>query len=111
MSRNIGSVAVNVQGYFSRIAVLLAGVCAIAVLLYGIFLLEAVAHAASQTSAQRHIGQIGAQLGDLEARYLSYSQSLTKERAAALGFVTPDPKEVTTVFATAAAGALSLRGQ
>jgi hypothetical protein len=90
------------------VAALLACVCAVSVLLYGIFLLEAVAHAASQTTAQRHIEQIRAQLSDLEARYLSYSQGLTKERALQLGFVMP--KEVSTVFATAAAEAISLRG-
>lgn len=101
--------ALTTEHYLGRITALLAFVCAAAILLYGVFLLEAVAHAASQTAAQRHIGQISAELSDLEAQYLLYSQGLTKERAAAMGFVAP--KEVTTVFATAAAQALSLRGQ
>jgi len=108
MSKSIAT-TIHVRFYLSRISVLLACVCAAAVLLYGIFLLEAVAHAASQTNAQRRIGQLQAQLGDLEAQYLSYSQSLTPQKAAELGFVTPT--EVTTVFATAATQALSLRGQ
>lgn len=97
------------QVYVNRVAALLACVCAILVLLYGIFLLKAVAHTASQTTAQRNIQHMQAQLNDLEAQYLSYSQGLTKEKAFQLGFVVP--KEVTTVFATAAAQALSLRGQ
>lgn len=109
MSRAITSAALNSQLYLSRISVLLACVCAAAVLLYGIFLLEAVAHAASQTNAQRQIGQINAQLGDLEARYLSDSQDLTPQKAAELGFVSPT--QTTTVFATAATEALSLRNQ
>lgn len=109
MSRNIKSIAFDPHLYLSRIAALLACVCAVSVLLYGVLLLEAVAHTASQTSAERHIGQISVQLSDLEAQYLSYSQGLTKERAAELGFSAP--KEVTTVFATAAASTLSLRAQ
>jgi len=106
MSR-IKTAAINNQIYLNRATVLLACVCAVSVLLYSIFLLEAVAHAASQTSAQRTIQQISAQLGDKEAQYLTYSQGLTVERALQMGFVMP--KEVTTVFATAGVGALSLR--
>lgn len=109
MSRQVKAVALDANLYLSRTAALLACMCAIAVLLYGIFLLEAVAHAASQTSAQRRIGQLSAQLGDLEAQYLSDSQALTPQKAAAMGFV--PPSDVTTVFATAATQALSLRGQ
>jgi hypothetical protein len=108
MQRNIKSIALNANIYLNRIAVLLACVCAVSALLYGIFLLEAVAHAASQTSAQRRVGQISAQLGDIEAHYLSYSQALTKERAIELGFTTPT--ETSTVFA-AATRVLSFRGQ
>lgn len=109
MSRQVNAAALNAQVYLSRTAALLACVCALAALLYSIFLLEAVAHAASQTAAQRRIGQLSAQLGDLEAQYLSSAQALTPQKAAALGFV--QPSEVTTVFATAATRALSLRGQ
>ena len=92
--------------YVNRLAFVLACVCAVSVLLYGVFLLEAVAHAAAKTTAQRQLQQVSAELSDLEAQYLSYSQGLTKEKAIQLGFVMP--KEVTTVFATAAVGALSL---
>lgn len=109
MSKQITSIVFDTHAYLSRIAALLACVCAVSVLLYGILLLEAVAHTASQTTAERHIRQIDAHLSDLEAQYLSYSQGLTKERAMALGFSMPT--EVTTVFATAAAEALSLRAQ
>lgn len=97
------------RAYLNRTAALLACVCAVSVLLYGVFLLEAVAHTASQTAAQRHIGQITERLGDLEAQYLTNSRGLTKEKALQLGYIVPT--QVTTVFATAAIGALSLRGQ
>ncbi len=97
------------QHYLTKASLVLACICAVSVLLYGIFLLEAVAHAASQTAAQRQVQQITANLGDLEAKYLTYSQGLTKEKALELGFVMP--KEVTTVFAVAAASALSFTGR
>lgn len=101
----------DAPAYLNRISVLLALVCALSVLVYGVLLLEAVAHAASQTTAQREIGQLTAALGDLEAQYLAQSQSLTPQRAAAMGYVAPDPSEITTVFATAPTQSLSLRGQ
>ena len=100
---------VSFASYLNRAAVVLGCVCAVSVLLYGIFLLEAVAHAASQTTAQRQVRQVSAELSDLEAKYLSYSRGLTIEKALELGFVLP--KDTTTVFATAAIGALSLRSQ
>ena len=106
MPKQIKTIALESELYINRTSVLLACVCAVSVLLYGIFLLEAVAHAASQTAAQRRIGQLSVQLGDLEAQYLAYSQSLTEQRASQLGFIAP--KEVSTVFATAATQALSL---
>jgi hypothetical protein len=102
-------IALALPLYLNRLTLLLTCVCAVSVLLYGVFLLEAVAHAASQTSAERKIQDLEATLGDLEAQYLAKSQSLTKEKALELGFVMP--KEVTTVFATAAASALSLGEQ
>lgn len=108
MSRNIKSNVIDVHLYLNRTAALITCVCAASVLLYAVFLLEAVAHAASQTATQRRIGQINAQLSDLESQYLLNSQKLTKEKAAELGFVAPS--EVTTVFATAATQALSLGG-
>jgi hypothetical protein len=109
MPRITSTTYVTIQHYLNRAAVLLACMCAVSVLLYGTFLLLAVAHAASQTDAQRQVQQISANLGDLEAQYLSYSRGLTREKAIELGFVMP--QDVTTVFATAALGALSLRSQ
>lgn len=108
MTKQLTSMALTTEHYLGRMTALFALVCAAAILLYGVFLLEAVAHAASQTATQRQISRISAQLSDLEAQYLSYSQSLTKEKAVAMGFVAP--KETATVFATAATQALSLRG-
>ena len=87
---------------------LLACICAASVFLYGVFLLEAVAHAAARTSAQRHIREINAQLGTLEAQYLSQTQVLTPAKAQELGFVAP--LSISTVFVSTARS-LSLRGQ
>lgn len=109
MSRTVTSAAINIRTYLNRVAAVFACVCAVSALLYGVFLLEAVAHAAAQTAAERHLTQINQTLGDLEAQYLSESQGLSKERAFALGYV--QPTTVTTVFATVAVAALSLRGQ
>jgi hypothetical protein len=100
-------VAIQYQPLVSRFAFVLACLCAVSVLLYSIFLLEAVAHAASQTTAQRQIREISAHLGDLEAQYLNRSQTLTLERAEALGYVLPT--SVSTVFAEAASS-LSFSG-
>lgn len=104
----VKAITLSSQIYLSRLSFILACVCAVSALLYGIFLLEAVAHAASQTNAQRSIKQISAQLADMEAQYLANSLSLTKEKAHELGYVLPE--QVTTVFATAAASAISIRG-
>ena len=87
----------------------LAVACTISVFLYGFLLLEAVAHAAARTNAERQMQSLTLKLNELETEYLNATQALTPSRAAALGFVAPTA--VTTVFATAASRSLSLRGQ
>lgn len=101
--------ALRYQPLLSRAAVVLACVCAISAFLYGAFLLEAVAHTAALTTAEEQIVALNAKLGDLEAQYLSQTESLTPDRATALGFVTPT--DVTTVFANAESKSLSLATQ
>jgi hypothetical protein len=101
--------ALRYRQILSRMALLLACVCAVSAFLYGTFLLEAVAHTASLQSAEDRIQSINASLGNLEATYLAENQSLTSERATALGFVAP--ADVTTVFATAQSQSLSLAAQ
>ncbi|MDE1924777.1 MAG: hypothetical protein KGH79_01170 [Patescibacteria group bacterium] len=98
--------ALRYQQLLSRAAVALACICAVSAFLYGVFLLEAVAHTAALQSAEAQVIALNAKLGDLESQYLAQTASLTPERAAALGFVVP--ADITTVFVTAASKSLSL---
>ncbi len=95
------------QAYLSRTAAVLAGLCAVSVFLYGIFLLLAVEHTASRSAAQNQINTLTAQLGTLETQYLGETQNITPQTASALGFVAP--VEVSTVFAGKSASTLTLR--
>ncbi len=95
------------QTYLARTIAVLAGLCAVAVFLYSVFLLLAVSHTAARSSAQKQIAAIGARLGTLEMQYLAATKDLTPERANVLGFVSPTTQ--TTVFAGAAVRALSLK--
>lgn len=95
--------------YVSRAMALLAGVCTLAIFLYGTFLLLAVGHTAARTTAQERINATGAGVTELEVRYLTETKSLTPDRAVELGFVTPLGTAVSTVFATAATRSLSFK--
>jgi len=93
---------------YSRSAfALLAFVCAVSVFLYGVFLLEAVAHTASRARAGRAVTELKSKLSQVESQYLVATQAITPARAAALGFVTP--KTVATVYATDASPVLTLQ--
>ena len=92
--------------YLARTAAVLAILCTVSVFLYGIFLLMAVTHTAGRTVAERHITNLSANLGDMEMQYLTQQKSLTQEHAIALGFVAPT--RVSTVYANADAGTLTL---
>ena len=94
------------HAYLTRTAAVCAGLCALSVFLYGAFLLLAVSHAAARTQAMRGVAAIAQQVSSMEMRYLQATKELTPDRAVALGFVAPT--ETKTVFATAAAHALSL---
>jgi hypothetical protein len=100
------TIALSYQPLLSRAAVVMACLCAISAFLYGAFLLEAVAHTAARASAERQVRDLSAKLSDLESTYLTSTQSLTPQRAQALGYVTP--AVVTTVYADAASRSLSL---
>jgi hypothetical protein len=106
MNRNFISIALTYQPLLARAAVVLACLCAISSFLYGVFLLEAVAHTAGRASAERQVRDLSAKLSDLETQYLASTQSLTPARAQSLGFVTPTV--VTTVYTNAASHSLSL---
>lgn len=103
--RSLERIAVKYQPYLARTAAVLTVVCAVSAFLYGIFLLEAVAHAGSRTAAERSIRQISGELSVIEGQYLKATQALTPSRAKALGFVTPE--KVSTVYAKGAEGSLS----
>ena len=85
---------------------LMAALCTLAVFLYGIFLLMAVAHTAARSTAQRKANEIAANLGDIEMQYLTQDKSLTPDRAQALGLV--KPSEVSTVYTTADSRTLTI---
>ncbi len=105
MQRNARSIAVAYNPYVNRLAVLLAATIATSALLYGIFLLEAVAHTASRAAVERELRSLTAALGELQTDSLKKTKTLTLARAAELGFV--KPTEVATVFATEANRTLS----
>jgi hypothetical protein len=116
MQRTIAR-ALTYQPYLSRSAAVLAGVCAIAIFLYGTFLLLAVMHTAGRTALEKQINATTAKLADLESVYLAKTKELTPEHALALGFV--PPTSVSMVFTegaqtlgrTNSASALSVRTQ
>jgi hypothetical protein len=95
--------------YLTRAIAVLVAICALSVFLYGTFLLLAVEHAAAATAAQNTTETLAAHIGDLEAQYLTATRAITPDTATELGFVTPSPSVVSTVFATASYNALSLR--
>jgi hypothetical protein len=83
--------------YVGRIVAFLAGVTAVAVFLYGAFLLGAVAHATSRTAAEREVQRLSSEVSALEGVYLTETKALSPDRAAAIGFVAPSG--VATVYA------------
>jgi hypothetical protein len=83
--------------YAGRITAALLGTVLMSVLVYGMLLLGAVSHAAGRTAAEREVRALNATVAELESRYLVATKSLSPERAAAMGFVTP--VSVATVFA------------
>jgi glucose uptake protein GlcU len=92
--------------YLTRAAAILGGIIALSLLLYGIFLLEAVAHTASRAQAESQIHKSTLALATLQQQYLVLTKEITENKAQELGFVVP--KNVTTVFAMSDAHPLSL---
>ena len=95
------------QIYVSRSIAVLAGICALAVFLYGVFLMIAVEHTATRTAVQSQVDALTLQLGSLETQYLTESRTLTPEYAAQLGYVTPT--QTTAVFTDSDANSLSFK--
>lgn len=99
------SIAIAYNPFLARLSAILAGAIALSALLYGVFLLEAVAHTAARTAAERHVRDTVARISALEGEYLARTRTLTPAFAQELGFVAP--VRVTTVFAGAEPGSLS----
>jgi hypothetical protein len=99
------AIAITYTPVFAKLNAGLAAVIALSVLLYGVFLLEAVANTAKRTAAERETRSLASGTSELEGQYLAHTKSLTLERAAELGYVAP--AQTTTVFAAAEPRALS----
>lgn len=97
--------------YLRRTVALLSTALALAILLYGTFLLLAVIHTASHTAVQREISSHISALSDLETAYLAATEDLTLARAQSLGLTTHITGTPTTVYTSAGARSLSLRTQ
>ena len=108
MKNQTRAVALTYTSRLTRAAALLAFVTACALLLYGIFLLEAVDSTAKRSAAGRDMKALAAELSTMQAEYFAYTKEVSPERAAELGFVMPT--EVSTVFASTPRP-LSLVGQ
>lgn len=83
-----------------RAAAIMAAVTACSLLLYGIFLLEAVGSTARRAHAEREITSVTSELSAMQARYLGFTKEVSPERAEELGFV--KSTEVSTVYAAEA---------
>lgn len=96
MRRTI-AIAVPYTPLISRAAVVMCGIIALSLFLYGAFLLGAVSHTAKRADMGREVTKLTEVVSKLEVKYLTETKSLTPARAAALGFV--EPSKVNTVFA------------
>lgn len=105
MTKYARAIAVVNTPRLYRAAAVMAAVTVCSLLLYGIFLLEAVGSTAKRAHAEREIKAVTSELSGMQARYLAHTKTISPEQAAALGFV--KPTEVATVYA-AAASPLSL---
>lgn len=105
VQKGVEQAAVIYQPYLNRMLIFLVVILTVSVFLYCAFLLEAVANAAAKTTAERNTAQLTEQLSSLENQYLVLTQSLTPERATALGLVTPT--NVVSVYAHGENGSLS----
>ena len=83
--------------YIGRVVATLTGVAAVAVFLYGTFLLMAVAHTAEISRTEERVRTLTSELSQLQGTYLTLTRSLTRERATLMGFV--KPQSVATVYA------------
>jgi hypothetical protein len=102
------SVAITYTSHINRLIACSAVGIALSLLLYGVFLLEAVAHTAARAEAEEEMVVISSRLAVLEEEYLEKTRAISPARAAEFGLT--EPVSVTTVYATSFALTL-LRGK
>ena len=96
--RHARAIALVYTFRLNRAAAIMAVITACSLLLYGVFLLEAVGSTAKRAHAEREMKALTAELSTMQARYLSYTKAMSPEHAEELGFV--KPTEVSVVYAT-----------
>lgn len=101
------SIALTYTPHLGKLMAFFAVVIALSLFMYGFFLLEAVAHAASLTDVTRSIRTHTLEVSKLEELYLEATKGITLDRAQSLGFVAPEA--ISTVFANATTRSLSVR--
>ena len=98
--------AIIFEHYCKLAAIWSVVVVVVSSMIYVTFLLLAVKHTDIRAQAEASIKETASELGDVQAQYLVVTQSITQERAAALGFVQPKASDVT--YADAATQAFSI---
>ncbi|HEY4510874.1 MAG TPA: hypothetical protein VJG29_00705 [Candidatus Paceibacterota bacterium] len=92
----------------TRASALLASLLVLSIVAYGVFILLMVQETAYRVRAESSIRALTGELGNLEGAYLLAEESVTLERAQALGFV--EAKNIARVTRSAnAPSGLSLR--
>lgn len=89
--------AIAIDLHRARIAAFFAGLIALSLFCYAVFLLLAVERTAGRAKDETSIQSVSAQLGTLESQYLARTQTLTPQLAANLGYVAPSDKEIVYV--------------
>ncbi len=90
--------------YARQVIAALAATAGVSVFLYGALLLGAVAHTAGRTDTEKNLYAVNAKVGVLENTYLLKNKAINLQRAATLGFVSP--QKISTVYI--GAGSLTL---
>jgi hypothetical protein len=84
------------HAHVARVAALLAICCAVAVFLYGAFLLMAVAHAAQMTDARHEIKVLTGTLSSAESQYLAATNAISYATATSMGLSKPTSVAIVT---------------
>jgi hypothetical protein len=93
----------------ARLVAILGTLLVLSLCAYGVGILLMVQETAYRARAENTIRVLTGEVGVLEGKYLVAEESVTYERALALGF--SEPEDVTRVARTSVSAALSLRGE